>query len=256
MSKRRVDLNCDMGESFGVYSLGNDAAIMPYITSANVACGFHAGDPTVMRKTIGLAKEHGVNVGAHPGYPDLLGFGRRAMGLTPDEVYDITVYQLGAFLGVAHALKAQATHVKIHGSLYNAAAVDIKLASALARAVRAVDSSLIFVGLAGSKMIEAAATEGLEVAHEVFADRAYQADGNLVPRSNPLAVHKSTRAAVEQVLSMVTNGYVTALTGEKVAIQADSICLHGDGANAAEFAQAIKNALVAEGIEIAGLRGR
>lgn len=256
MGKMQVDLNCDMAESFGVYSIGNDEAIMAHITSANIACGFHAGDPTVMRKTISLAKQLGVGVGAHPGYPDLGGFGRRSMSLTPEEVYDICVYQIGAFLGVARSQQARVTHFKAHGSLYNAAALDLKLALAMARAVRTVDNSLVFVGLAGSKMIEAAETEGLHVAHEVFADRAYQADGNLVPRSHPQAVHKCTDVAVAQVLSMLTTGTVTSLTGERVAIKADSICLHGDGEHAVEFAQAINKALTDKGIEITGLKGR
>ena len=245
-----------MGESFGVYSIGSDAAIMAHITSANIACGFHAGDPTVMRKTIVLAKQFCVGVGAHPGYPDLAGFGRRPMSLTPEEVYDMCVYQIGAFLGVAYSQQAHVTHFKAHGSLYNAAAVDLKLASAMARAVRAVDSSLVFVGLAGSKMAEAAEAEGLQVAQEVFADRAYQADGNLVPRSHPQAVHKCTDIAVAQVLSIVTTGTVTALTGERVSIKADSICLHGDGAHAVEFAQAINKALTDKGIEITGFKRR
>lgn len=256
MSRLWVDLNCDMGESFGIYKLGNDGAIMPHISSANVACGFHAGDATVMRTTINIAKEHGVGVGAHPGYPDLPGFGRRPMSLTPQEVYDICVYQVGAFLGMAHAANACPTHFKAHGSLYNAAAVDPKLAEALAKAVRAVDSGLVFVGLAGSKMIEAALNEGLAVANEVFADRAYQADGNLVPRSHPQAVHKSLDQAVKQVLSMVTKGTVTALTGEEVPIKADSICIHGDGAHAVEFAQSIRTALTTEGIVIRGFTRR
>jgi len=244
-----------MGESFGTYVLGNDSAIMPFITSANVACGFHAGDPTVMRKTISVAKEHGVGVGVHPGYQDLVGFGRRAMSITPEEAYDVCVYQIGAFLGVARALNVQATHFKAHGALYNAAAVDIKLATAMARAVRNVDSSLVFVGLAGSKMIEAAVNEGLTVAHEVFADRAYQPDGTLVPRSHPQAVHTSTEQALNQVLEMVTLGTVTTLSGEKVKIQADSICLHGDGAHAVEFAKVINTALTQRGIEIRGFSG-
>lgn len=256
MLKKFVDLNCDMGESFGVYRLGDEAGVMPHISSANVACGFHAGDPTVMRHTILLAKQHGVGVGAHPGYPDLAGFGRRAMSLTPQEVYDSAVYQIGAFVAVARSLKADVTHVKVHGALYNTAAVDIKIATALAQAVRVVDNALVFVGLAGSKMIEAGITEGLTVAHEVFADRAYQQNGNLVPRSQPNSVYQTTEQAVEQVLSMLTAGTVTAITGETVAITADSVCLHGDGAHAVEFAQGIHAALLAAGIEIRGLKRR
>lgn len=243
-----------MAESFGVYRIGNDEGLMPLISSANIACGFHAGDPTVMRNCIALAKYHGVKVGAHPGYPDLTGFGRRSMALTPDEVYDITVYQLGAFLAVARSLDAEATHVKAHGALYNTAAVDVKVADALARAVKAVDSSLVLVGLSGSRMIEAGENLGLRVAHEVFADRAYQADGTLVPRSQPGAVHKSTQQALSQVVEMLTTGTVSAIGGEKVPITADTICLHGDGSHAVEFAVAIRQALEAANVDIRPLK--
>lgn len=254
MTRPYVDLNCDMAEGFGAYQIGNDEGLMPLISSANIACGFHAGDPSVMRKAIVLAKQHGVQVGAHPGYPDLAGFGRRSMALTPEEVYDITVYQLGAFLGVTRSLEVDAYHVKVHGALYNTASVDIKVADALARAVKAVDKSLIFVGLSGSRMIEAAEGLGLSVAHEVFADRAYRADGTLVPRSQAGAVYKSTEQALNQVIEMLTTGAVTAITGERVPIKADSVCLHGDGEHAVEFALAIRLALLAANITIRPLK--
>ena len=251
---KRIDLNCDMAEGFGVYTLGNDAAIMPLISSANIACGFHAGDPHVMYRTMAIARDHGVGVGAHPGYPDMPGFGRRSMALTPREAYETVAYQIGAFLGVARAVGAVATHVKIHGAMYNDAAKNRVLADALAQAVRDVDSSLVFVGLAGSCMISAAEASGLRTASEVFADRAYQLDGSLVPRSHPQALHADTGAAVRQVLQMVEQGTVTAITGEQVLVRADSVCLHGDGAHAVDFAAATRKALADRGIDVLGFR--
>ena len=251
---KHIDLNCDMAESFGVYTLGNDLAIMPLISSANIACGFHAGDPHVMFRSISWARDHGVGVGAHPGYPDMLGFGRRSMGLTPREVYEVTAYQIGAFLGVAKAMGATPTHVKIHGAMYNDAARNPVLADALAQATRDVDNSLVFVGLAGSCMITAASAHGLKTASEVFADRGYQADGTLVPRSHPQALHLETDVAVKQVLQMVERGTVTAITGEEVAVRADSVCLHGDGAHAVVFAGAIRQALADRNISVLGFR--
>ncbi|MBT9177324.1 MAG: hypothetical protein DDT20_01657 [Firmicutes bacterium] len=226
----QVDLNCDMAESFGPYTLGHDELIMPHITSANIACGFHAGDPSVMRKTVALAKAHGVRVGAHPGYPDLAGFGRRQMGLTPHEIYDGLVYQIGALLGVARSQNAEVTHVKVHGALYNAAAVDERLATAIARAIRDVDSALWLVGMCGSEIIEAGLTAGLRVAREVFADRAYQADGTLVPRNLPGAVHTDVSLVVRQALDMVTKGFVTAVSGERIPVSADTMCTRGRAA--------------------------
>lgn len=249
---KHVDLNCDMAESFGVYNLGSDAAIMPLISSANIACGFHAGDPHVMSRTLRLAREHGVGVGAHPGYPDMLGFGRRSMVLSPREVYEVTAYQIGAFLALAKVAGATPTHVKIHGAMYNDAAKKRAFADALAQATRDVDSRLVFVGLSGSVMIDAATDCGLRVAHEVFADRGYQADGTLVPRTHPQALHTNTEVAVAQVLQMVEQGTVTAITGESVKVQADSICLHGDGVHAVEFAEAIRSALSARGVAVRG----
>lgn len=251
-----VDLNCDMAESFGLYNLGSDALIMPLISSANIACGFHAGDPHVMNRTLKLALDHGVGVGAHPGFPDLLGFGRRAMGLTPREVYEVTVYQIGAFLGMSRAVGARPTHVKVHGAMYNVAAGNRPYADALAAAVRDVDPGLVFVALAGSAMVTAGQEMGLVVAEEVFADRGYQADGSLVPRTHPRALLTDTAEAVNQVLSMVLKGTVTAITGESVALKADSICLHGDGSHAVEFAQAVRSALQGAGITVRGFDRR
>ena len=254
--QRTVDLNCDMGEGFGSYHLGDDAAIMPLVTSANIACGFHAGDPHVMRRTLRLTKQYGVGAGAHPGYPDLLGFGRRAMTLTPEEIYDVTLYQIGALWALARAEGIELTHVKIHGAMYNTAAKNAPQAEALAKAVRAVDKDLVFVGLAGSLMISAAEEAGLKAVHEVFADRGYMPDGSLVPRSHPQALHTNVDVAVKQVLQMVKTGTVTAITGETVPIQADSICLHGDGSHAVEFARAVRQALTQEAVEIRGFKRR
>lgn len=246
--RTHVDLNCDMGESFGHYTLGQDELIMPHITSANIACGFHAGDPSVMQKTVALAKAHGVRVGAHPGYPDLAGFGRRQIRLTPDEAYDIMVYQIGALLGVARAQRTSVTHVKAHGALYNAAAIDLKLACAMARAVRDVDKELLLVGLHGSKIIEAGLEAGLKVAREAFADRAYQVDGTLVPRSSPNAVYLDAHMAARQALDIVTQGFVTAVTGERVAIAVDTICVHGDNPRAVDFVHTLRTVLGEAGV--------
>lgn len=247
------DLNCDMGESFGVYRLGSDRDLLPYVSSVSIACGFHAGDPSIMRETMVLAKDRDISIGAHPGYPDLAGFGRRPMQLTPAEVYDAVVYQVGAFLGVAKSLKVVGTHVKVHGALYNAASVDKALAAAIARAIYAVDSGLTLVGLAQSKLIEAGIEQGLRVSREAFADRRYNADGSLVSRSHPMALYHNFTEAKEQLQELLTTGYVTALTGEKVAIQADTICVHGDSAQAVEFATGLRSLMRELGITLTRL---
>lgn len=253
--RTHVDINCDMAESFGPYTLGQDELIMPHITSANIACGFHAGDPSVMRKTIALAKTHGVRVGAHPGYPDLAGFGRRFLAMTSSEVYDAVVYQIGAVLGVARTQRTAVTHVKVHGALYNAAAADARLASAIAHAVRDVDSALWLVGMCGSKLIEEGLAAGLAVAREVFADRAYQADGALVPRTYAKAVYTDVNLVVRQALDMVTEGFVTAVTGERIAVTADTICVHGDSPHALQFVSALRRALGEAGVAFSPLGG-
>ena len=228
---------------------------MRHITSANIACGFHAGDPSVMRKTIALAKTHGVQVGAHPGYPDLAGFGRRFLAMTSNEVYDAVVYQIGAVLGVARTQRIEVAHVKVHGALYNAAAADARLASAIAHAVRDVDSALWLVGMCGSKLIEAGLAAGLAVAREVFADRAYQADGALVPRTYEGAVYTDVNLVVRQALDMVTEGFVTAVTGERIAVTADTICVHGDSPHALQFVSALRRALGEAGVSFSPLGG-
>ena len=246
----RVDLNSDLGESFGNYTIGMDEEILKYVSSANVACGWHAGDAMVMEKTVALAKEFGTAVGAHPGFPDLVGFGRRNMAVTPDEAKAYVRYQLGALMAfcTAHGVKIQ--HVKPHGALYNMAAVDEKLAIAMCEAVYEVDKDIIFMGLAGSKMITAAEKVGLRAASEVFADRAYNDDGTLVSRKLPGAVIKDKDLAIKRVIRMVKEGKVESINGNDIAIKADSICVHGDNPKALEFVKNIRETLIAEGVEI------
>ncbi len=246
----QVDLNCDMGESFGVYQLGSDMQIMPLVSSANIACGFHAGDPSVMRKTLETAVSQNVAVGAHPGLPDLVGFGRRNMQISAQEAYDMVVYQVGALLGFARTTGIALHHVKPHGALYNMAAKDKALACAIARAVKDIDPSLVLYGLAGSELIRAGKEVGLKVASEVFADRTYQADGSLTPRTQPNALLQSDDEAVQQVLTMVTEKRVKAFTGEWVSLDADTICIHGDGVHAFSFATKVREALLQAGVEI------
>ena len=245
-----IDLNCDLGESFGHYKLGEDIAILKYITSANIACGFHAGDPSVMRETVARCIEQQVSIGAHPGLPDLVGFGRREMAISPTEAYDLTVYQIGALHAVATSQGSTIRHVKPHGALYNMAAKNPALAEAIAKAVYDVSPNLILFGLAGSELITAGQKYGLPIANEVFADRTYTNDGTLTPRSNNNAVITSDEAALAQVLQMVKTQTVNATSGETVFLQADTICLHGDGEKAVVFAKMISETLTAEGIDI------
>ena len=245
-----VDLNCDMGESFGAWQMGNDAALMDYVSSVNVACGFHAGDASVIRKTIEPAFEQNVAVGAHPSFPDLQGFGRRAMKMSPGEIFDIVLYQVAALKGMCEALGGKLHHVKPHGALYNHAAADKISSEAIAKAVRAIDDNLIFYGLANSFLISEAERIGLKTANEVFADRTYQPDGILTPRSQPNALIETVEKSCGQVLEMITAQTVTATSGEKISIKADTICIHGDGAHALEFARAINRTLGEKGVRI------
>ena len=239
----RIDMNCDLGESFGAYMIGNDAAILPFVTSANIACGFHAGDPGVMRKTVRLALDCHVALGAHPGLCDLQGFGRRKMDISPQEAYDLVLYQIGALYAFIRAEGAVMQHVKPHGALYNMAAKDSKLAEAIAEAVYKVEPELILFGLSGSELIRAAKKTGLQTAEEVFADRSYQADGTLTPRSQPGALIQEDALAVGQVIHMIQEKHVIAADGSRVPLQADTVCIHGDGAHALSFAGKIKEAL-------------
>ena len=251
---KKIDLNCDLGESFGNYKIGLDDEVIRHISSANVACGFHASDPLVMQKTVALAKENGVCIGAHPGFPDLVGFGRRNMSVSPSEAKALVQYQIGALDAFCKAAGVKLCHVKPHGALYNMAGKDEILAQAVCEGIFEYDSNLILLGLSGSKMIEAGKKIGLRTANEVFADRAYEDDGSLVARSKPGAVITDENLAVSRVVEMVKNGRVTSITGNEIEIKADSICLHGDGVKAVEFAKRINEELLKNGVEIVPLR--
>lgn len=244
-----IDINCDMGESFGAWVMGQDNALMPHITAANIACGFHAGDPDVMLATVRAAIAHNVAIGAHPGLPDLQGFGRRVMAMTADEVYALVVYQVGALQAMARSQGGQLHHVKTHGALYNMTARDPALADAVARAVADVDPALpIYV--ANAPIAKATLDRGLTAIYEVYADRTYQDDGTLTPRSQPHAMIEDVDQAIAQVKRMVKEGVVRALSGKDVPIKADTLCIHGDQPGAAVFARDIRAALQAEGIEV------
>lgn len=250
MITMKVDLNADIGESFGNYKCGLDDEVIPFISSANIACGFHAADPIVMDRTVSLAKEYNVSVGAHPGFPDLSGFGRRKMAVTPKELKAMVQYQIGALYAFCKAHGIRLSHVKPHGAMYNMAARDKDLASAIAEGIYEIDRGLILLGLSGSMLIEAAKETGLLAASEVFADRAYNDDGSLVDRSKPGAVITDEDLAIERVIEIVKNGTVSSITGKKITVKADSVCLHGDGIKAVEFAKKINAALNSEGISI------
>lgn len=247
---KTIDLNCDMGESYGIWRLGRDAEIMPFVSSINIACGFHAGDPSVIRRTIESAIEHKVAIGAHPSFPDLQGFGRREMNLCENEIFDIVLYQISAVKGICEALDTKLHHVKPHGALYNQATKSSPIAKAIAKAVFSLDKNLILYGLSGSFLIDEAARMGLKTASEVFADRSYEADGNLTDRRKSNAVINSGGKAVEQTLQMVLDQSVQTITGETICIKADTICIHGDGANARAFAKTINQALKERNISI------
>lgn len=249
----RIDLNSDLGESFGPWPMGQDAALMDSITSANIACGFHAGDPGVMRQTLRLAKDRAVAVGAHPGFPDLVGFGRREIKAAPADVEDFVLYQVSALAGMAAAQGVRLQHVKAHGALYNMACKDRALADAIARATAAFDRSLILFGLPNSELLRAGEAAGLRVASEVFADRAYERDGSLVSRGTPGSVIHDQQAVVDRAVRMVKQKEVVAVDGSTIALQADTICLHGDTPGAANLARAIRSGLEAAGIQVAAL---
>lgn len=250
----KVDLNCDMGESFGNYSCGMDADVAEYISSVNAACGFHAGDPLVMEKTVQLCKKTGTAIGAHPGFPDLVGFGRRQMKVSMDELRTMVMYQVGALEAFCKAQGLKLQHVKPHGAMYNMAGKDEAMAEAICAAIYAVDPSLILLGASGSKMLEAAKAVGLKGASEVFADRAYEEDGSLVARTKPGAMITDEDEAVSRVITMVRDRKIKTVTGKEIEVKADSICLHGDSAKAVLFAQEIKKAIEESGIQIAPLR--
>lgn len=246
----RVDLNSDLGESFGRYTLGLDAEVIPLVSSVNIACGMHAGDPDVMRRTVKIAADAGVAIGAHPGYPDLQGFGRRDMNLSPDEGYDCVLYQIGALAAFAQAAGARLHHVKPHGQLYNRAAKDRPFADAIAQAVHDFDSSIVLVGLAGGQLIEAGRALGLTVAGEFFTDRNYNDDGTLVSRARPDALITDDDFAVTRVVRAVQTGTIESATGKTIEVAADTICVHGDNAHALAFVRKTRTALEEAGIAI------
>lgn len=249
----KVDLNSDLGEAFSIYKMGLDEEILKYISSANVACGFHASDPMVMDKTISLAKTNNVKIGAHPSFPDLLGFGRREMKISFDEAKNYTLYQLGALSAFAKAHNTKISHLKAHGAFYNMAAKDENLALALCEAIASFDENIILLGLSSSLMCECAKKKGLRYANEVFADRAYNEDGTLVSRSIKGSVIDDEQEAIKRVINMVKNGKVSTINGKEIDIKVDSICVHGDNAKALDFVKNISLELKNAGIKISSL---
>jgi UPF0271 protein len=246
----RIDLNSDVGESFGAWRMGADAEVMRSITSANVACGFHAGDPGVMRQTVRLAREAGVSVGAHPGYPDLVGFGRREMRVSPRDIQDMVLYQIGALAAIASSEGVRLSHVKAHGALYNQAARDRALADAIARAVLAFDRELVLFGLPGSELLKAGEQAGLRVASEGFADRAYDPDGSLAPRSDAGAVIDDPAEVVRRSLRMVREGRVAARDGSELTFRVDTLCTHGDTPGAHDLTRLLREGLERHGVSV------
>ncbi len=248
----KIDINCDMGESYGAWTMGNDEALMPHITSASIACGWHAGDPQVMRRTVTLANTHGVRIGAHPGYPDLLGFGRRPMQLSPGQAKDYLLYQIGALAAFAKAEGLRLQHVKPHGALYTVAAKDRALSEEIAEAVVEADPTLILVGPPESELVRAGQAAGLRVAREGFGDRAYNEDGSLVSRRLPGALVTDPDAVADRVLMML-EGKVRAITGRMIALTVDSICLHGDTLGVAAIAKRLRERLAGAGVKLVPL---
>ncbi len=245
-----IDLNCDLGEGFGPYKVGDQEEILTYISSVNIACGFHSGDPTIMRTTVKKAIQHNVKIGAHPGLPDLIGFGRREMNISPEEAYDAVVYQIGALQGFLSTFNESLNHVKPHGALYNMAAKDASLAKAIAQAVYDVSPSLILYGLSGSELTKAGENIGLQTAHEVFADRTYQSDGTLTSRKEPHALIVDTDQSIQQVLGFVKDGSVRTMQGTQHSLKAHTVCVHGDSVQALKFVQNITKALRNDDIHI------
>jgi UPF0271 protein len=239
-----------MGESYGAWKMGDDAAVMPFITSANIACGFHGGDPATIRKTVRLAIDNGVAVGAHPSLPDIQGFGRRVMKISPQEMYDLVVYQAGAVEAFARAAGSRLHHIKCHGALYNMAATDEGLSDAMARAAKDLGNLRLYV-LSNSTMMKVAKHKGVPVSGEVFADRGYSDDGTLAPRDQPGGMIEDAAKSVQQALGMVEDGIVVGLSGKRIPVAADTLCLHGDQPGAAKFAAELRNAFKQKGIQVA-----
>ncbi|MDF0726676.1 LamB/YcsF family protein [Cytobacillus sp. S13-E01] len=247
---KSIDINCDLGESYGAFKIGNDELILDHVTSANIACAFHAGDPHVMQKTVKLAKEKKIAIGAHPGFQDVIGFGRRVIPNTPQEITDIVLYQLGALDAFCKANEVTLHHVKPHGALYNVAANERPIADAIVKAVKLFDRHLLLFGLSGSELIKAGNEAGLRTASEVFADRTYQQDGSLTSRQISGAVIEDIDTALNQVIQMIDTNTVTSIDGHTVALQADTICVHGDNEHALLFAQTLRQKLTDKGITI------
>ena len=245
-----VDLNSDLGESFGSYVIGCDEDILKYVSSANIACGWHAGDPVIMEKTVKIAKDNGIAIGAHPSYPDLMGFGRRRMVLTFDELKAYTKYQLGAFWAFAKSNNMEIAHIKPHGAMYNDAGADYNNAKAIAEAVYEVDKNIAFMALNGSQMVKAAEDTGLRVISEVFADRAYEDDGSLMARSKPGSMIQDEDICIQRVIKMIKEGVIEAASGKIIKVKADSVCVHGDNPHALVFVKKIVDGLTAQGIKI------
>lgn len=248
-----VDLNSDIGESFGTYVLGLDSEVIKHVSSVNIACGFHAGDPLIMENTVREAVENDVAIGAHPGYPDLMGFGRRNMDISPKEARAYMIYQLGALQGFAAANDVKIQHMKLHGAFYNTVSIDEKLAIEVIKALQEVDKDIILLALSGSLIAKKAKEMGVRVAQEVFADRAYNADGTLVSRKLPGAVIHDKDLAIERIKKMVLDGKVTTIDGKEMPIAADSICVHGDNPEAVDFVKYIRESLISEGVEVKNL---
>jgi len=250
-----IDLNCDLGESFGAYTIGMDAGVMDYITSANVACGWHGGDPAVMARTVAMAQEKGVRVGAHPGFPDLMGFGRREMKLQKGEGYAYTLYQMGALWAFCKAQNIPMQHMKAHGTFYNMACKDIGLATEICKASRDFSREIVILAPLGSQFHVAAEELGLPFAGEFFADRAYNPDGSLVTRGLPGAMVEDAGVAAARVLKMAQEGTVTCMDGTELAIGCVSVCVHGDNAHAVDFVKLLRNSLEEAGIPVRPLGG-
>ena len=246
--RKRIDLNSDVGEGFGPYSMGCDEQLIKYITSANVACGFHAGDPMWMRRTVQLAEQHNVAIGAHPSFPDLQGFGRRNMVLTSEEIKNYLTYQIGALTPFTSNRKLQ--HVKPHGAMYNMATTDQDLAKAICEAILDIDQNIILIVLAGTHWAHIAQEMGLRVAKETFAHRALNSDGTLVTRSNPNAIIEEKQAVIERSIQIATEGKITAITGEEIPIDADTLCIHGDTPNSSDLARSIRLSLETANVDV------
>ena len=249
-----VDLNSDLGESYGSFKVGCDEEILKYVSSANIACGWHGGDPVTMEKTVITAKKNGIAIGAHPSYPDLMGFGRRKMQLTAEELKAYTKYQLGAFWAFAKSNDMEVAHIKPHGAMYNDAGADYNMARAIAEAVFEVNPKIAFMALAGSQMVKAASDAGLRVISEVFADRAYEEDGSLVARSKPGALIHDEELCIQRIIKMLKEGKVAAISGKEIAVKADSVCVHGDNPQALIFVQKITEGLKNEGFAVAACK--